>query len=125
MEEKKTVFISGPVTGVPNYWETFEQAEELINGLGYTALVPSRLPMGMTNAQYMRICFAMIDSADVVVFLPTWEKSAGSQLERAYCKYTDKPYITLRNRDTWTGETFPENVTRAWLEHNLKEVVGE
>ena len=36
------------------------------------------------------MCFAMIDAADCVVFLPDAEDSAGARLERAYCEYVGK-----------------------------------
>lgn len=44
----------------------------------------------MQKADYMRICFAMIDTADVVAFLPGYETSPGAQLELQYCFYLDK-----------------------------------
>lgn len=44
----------------------------------------------MQPADYMRICFAMIDTADVVAFLPGYETSTGAQLELQYCFYIDK-----------------------------------
>lgn len=92
MEKKKTVYVAGPITGVKNYWEPFEKAEEQLTGMGYTVLTPTRLPQGMTKAQYMRICFAMIDSADAVYFLDGWACSEGAYLELKYCEYTGKPY---------------------------------
>lgn len=122
MEAEKTIYIAGPITGVQNYWEAFEKAEELVNSLGYTALTPSRLPKGMNNAQYMRVCFAMIDSADAVLFLPGWDESEGARLEQMYCHYTDKPHMPLPDRDHW-GAPYPEAVTLAWLKHNLEEVL--
>jgi hypothetical protein len=117
-----TIYIAGPITGVPNYWEAFEWAEEMVTGLGYTALTPSRLPHGISNAQAMRICFAMIDSADVVLFLPGWDNSEGAQLEYLYCEYIKKPYVHMVARQN--GQPVPEGVTRAWLQHNLEEVLG-
>ena len=53
-------------------------------------LNPSWMPQGMRPADYMRICFAMIDTADVVAFMPGYETSPGAQLELQYCLYTDK-----------------------------------
>ena len=94
MEQKKTIYIAGAITGVKNYWEAFEEIEQELNNLGYIVLTPTRLPQGMTKAQYMRICFSMIDSADGVFFLPNWPQSAGARLEWDYCCYVDKPHNT-------------------------------
>lgn len=121
IERKKVIFVSGPITGVKNYWEAFEAAEQMLESLGYIALTPSRLPQGLTNAQYSRICMAMIDSADAVVFLPGWDTSQGSQLEANYCRYGDIPCVELRVHD-YLGD-YPEDVTRSWLKHDLEEVL--
>lgn len=88
---KKVIYIAGPIAGVEKYWEPFEKAEDEIEAVGFIALSPTRLPKGMSKAQYMRICLAMIDSADGVLLLPNWYNSKGASLEKDYCRYTRKP----------------------------------
>lgn len=93
--KKKTrgvVYLAGPITGVPNYWEAFERMDDYLSSMGWTVLSPARHPQGLTNADYMRIDFAMIDTADVVLFLPGWQNSPGAKLEKHYCEYIDKPH---------------------------------
>ena len=104
------VYIAGKISGNPEYKAQFEDTKlrvkdaiRLVGGLEGVhevkpepvVLNPADLPEGMTEADYMRICFAMIDCADLVIFQPEWPESVGAGLEYTYCKYTGKPYITL------------------------------
>ena len=84
------IYIAGKITGDPNYKAKFEEAENFYKKKGYTVLTPTWMPLGMQPADYMRICFAMIDTADVVAFLPGFTQSAGAEVEHAYCCYIDK-----------------------------------
>lgn len=86
------IYIAGKITGDPNYKMKFRMAAKHIQELYPLAVIlnPAELPEGMTPADYMRICFAMIDVADAVVFLPNAKDSAGARLERAYCEYIGK-----------------------------------
>lgn len=87
---KTKLYIAGKVTGDPDYKAKFEAAADEYKKNGYTVLNPAWMPEGMLPADYMRICFAMIDTADVVAFLPGYKTSSGAQLELQYCFYTDK-----------------------------------
>ena len=86
------VYIAGKITGDPKYRKKFLMAEMQLVDRGDIALNPAELPEGMSPADYMRICFAMIDVADAVVFLPDAAESAGARLEMAYCEYIGKEY---------------------------------
>ena len=88
------VYIAGKITGDPGYRDKFAAEEIQLGGQGHTVLNPAELPEGMATADYMRICFAMIDVADAVVFLQDAKDSAGARLEMAYCEYIGKEYET-------------------------------
>lgn len=87
---KTKIYIGGKMTNNPDYKQQFEAAAEAYRQKGYTVLEPSWMPQGMRPADYARICFSMIDTADVVAFLPGYKKSPGAQLELQYCFYVDK-----------------------------------
>lgn len=89
--KRKVVYIAGPITGKENYQHAFFAAETRIWERGDIPLNPAALPGGMTNRQYMRICLAMLDCADEVMYLPGWEDSGGAAIEHAYAAYTDIP----------------------------------
>lgn len=97
------VYIAGKITGDPFYRPKFARAKMTVEAEGHIVLVPSMLPAGMDNADYMRICFAMIDSADLVLFLPDWKDSEGAKLERQYCAYLKKPFTTMGETELTEG----------------------
>ena len=110
MGDRKLVYIAGPITGVDRYWEAFERAQDDLAALGYTALTPTWQPNGLTYAQYMRVCFAMIDISDAVVLLPGWEHSNGAALESHYCETTGKTQIELPERKI--GDSYRDYMER-------------
>jgi hypothetical protein len=84
------IYIAGRITGDKAYRAMFAAAEETLRAQGFTVINPAVLPEGMRPADYMRICFAMVDIADEVVFLPDWQESQGAKLEMALCQYIKK-----------------------------------
>lgn len=89
-------YLAGKITGDSNYKSKFEEAERRLQNEGFTVMSPAVLPEGMSSGDYMRICFAMLDSADVVAFMPCYEQSKGAMLEWSYCQYISKQTYYLR-----------------------------
>lgn len=85
------IYIAGKITGDLGYLDRFRGEAEKLEALGHIVLNPAELPEGMSKAEYMRICFAMIDCADTVFLLPGWQSSPGARLEQACCSYIGKP----------------------------------
>lgn len=91
------VYIAGSISGDKGYFAKFEAYEQRYKDKGHIVLNPARLPGGLKVSEYMRICFAMIEVADRVMFLPDWEQSGGARLEMEYCRYTGKPFQIIKN----------------------------
>ena len=88
------IYIAGKITGEPNYKEKFDIAATSLEAQGHIVLNPAELPEGMLSADYMRICFAMIDTADAIYLLKGWYSSSGASIERNYAMYTGKSILT-------------------------------
>lgn len=84
------IYLAGKITGDPDYRAKFAEAKAKLEAEGHIVLNPAELPEGMSKAAYMRICFAMIDTADELRALPDWYCSRGAILEAAYTKYIGK-----------------------------------
>lgn len=82
-----TAYLSGKITGDPNYIVKFAEAEAKLKSLGMKVLNPAMLPEGMRKSAYMPICLAMIDAADIVVLLEDFKESAGAKIEGEYSAY--------------------------------------
>lgn len=104
---KAKIYIAGKITGDPNYKDKFANMEsELLKMPGTVIINPAKLPQGLTPADYARICFAMIDSSDIVVFAPDYKESSGALLEMQYCRYIKKMWTTfeeyiIMQRQVW------------------------
>ncbi len=93
------VYLAGKITGDKNYRAKFAAAEKMLEEEGHIVLNPAVLPEGLNKADYMRICMAMIDSADVAAFLPDFRDSFGAQIEFNHCEYTERETWLLEDGD--------------------------
>ena len=91
------VYIAGKITGNENYKAEFAEAEKKLRALGHIPLNPAVLPEGLEKADYMRICLAMLDSADAIALMLNWTGSPGANIELSLAMYTGKKQI-----DLWT-----------------------
>lgn len=89
------IYIAGSITGNRHYKSQFRATEEMLQRERYTVLNPAELPVGMKPADYMRICFAMLETADVVFFQRGWEVSKGAKLEYDYARHIGKDVIAI------------------------------
>lgn len=75
------IYIAGKIAGDRRYRAKFREAAKALEAAGHVVLNPATLPDGLTDADYMRICMAMVDAADLAVFLPDYQESRGAMLE--------------------------------------------
>lgn len=95
-ESQVKVYLAGKITGDPDYKTRFARAAQKLEKLLGPVLNPAVLPGGLDAADYMAICTAMLDRADVVAFLPGWDSSSGASLEHSYCTYIGKEILYLK-----------------------------
>ncbi|ENR1369437.1 DUF4406 domain-containing protein [Escherichia albertii] len=92
------IYIAGPMTGYENFnRDAFNKEAERLSRHGHSVLNPATLPNGLTQCEYMDICFAMLRSADAILMLPGWKASAGATAEYYYAYKMEMPVFTTLN----------------------------
>lgn len=84
------IYIAGKIAGDKRYRAKFREAAKALEAAGHVVLNPATLPDGLEQADYMRICLAMLDTADLAVFLPDYQESKGAMVEWGYCQRIGK-----------------------------------
>lgn len=97
------VYLSGPITGKPDFREAFAKAERILRtvnaGQGIYIINPAvRHPPGLSEAEYMELSFSEIRIAHDVALLPGWSDSEGSSLEVKYAGKIGKPCFQMADR---------------------------
>lgn len=126
---KTKIYIAGKITGDPNYKDKFANIEsELLKMPGTVIINPAKLPQGLNPADYARICSAMIDSSDIVVFASDYKESSGALLEMQYCKYVGKKALRFEEYiQSQATLNFPKDaiqIMQKWSdEHPVKTMI--
>jgi len=84
------IYIAGKISGDKSYKEKFARVQQQLESQGHVVLNPATQPEGLSAADYMRMCFAMMEAAEIVMFLPDFRESRGAMLEYDWCQYTVK-----------------------------------
>jgi len=89
----RTIYLSGAITGVPDYRDRFTREAHRLDAAGYMVVNPAELDLGpgATWQMYMRKCVAMLCDVDEIFMMAGWEKSLGAKEERRIAKMLGIP----------------------------------
>ena len=93
--EKKTIYISGKITGDDNFREKFAEAERILTEKNFNVINPCKVDeFGFfTYEQFLHIDFALIDCCDAIFMLPDWRNSKGAIREWHHAQSLGKKII--------------------------------
>lgn len=108
------VYLSGPITGVPDFKEKFEAAEiearKRIYDKKAEIFNPAtiELPTGATHEDYMKIRMFELSKCDAVYLMNGWQNSRGACREYGYALGADM--MILHQPKEEKDKTFAEHV---------------
>jgi hypothetical protein len=90
MMERKRIYISGPMDGVPDYAEQFAITAQMLEDLGYEVVNPAAvsgvLPPNLPWVTYIDIDLALLKACNCIYMMPAWVGSKGAVIERTYAE---------------------------------------
>ena len=94
----KSVFLSGPITGVDGYKDKFSVAMEVVRALGadFAFNPATKIPDNTEREEAMRICLFNLTAHKCVVMLPGWRDSEGACFEYAASEICGIPHYELK-----------------------------
>lgn len=85
----KAVYLSGPMSGLPDYnYPAFHAAAAHLRALGYVVESPAENPEPPCKSWegYMRLALAQLVRCDITVRLPGWQASRGAVIESSLAR---------------------------------------
>jgi hypothetical protein len=89
-----SIYLSGPITGHPDFKERFGSVAAALRRAGWIVLNPAETPAGLSEFSYMDIACAQVRSADAILMLDGWRYSTGAQCEHALAAKCEKVIYT-------------------------------
>lgn len=86
-------YISGKITGNPNAFKQFAEAQQFLINRGVSAINPMMLEGlfgSLEYEQYMQIDYALLNLCDTIFMIDGWQNSNGARAELAYAKSLGK-----------------------------------
>jgi hypothetical protein len=79
------IYVSGPITGIENYRQNFDDAEKFLTELGYAVINPAKiddcLPEGIMYDEFLDLDLYLMSMCDGVYLLNGWNNSRGAKKE--------------------------------------------
>lgn len=93
-------YLSGPITGNPDYKKQFAWAAKHLERLGWDIINPAAMERvvpvsAFTYEDYMEIDLLLLSKADTLIQLPGWENSRGANRELGYALAFNKQVTSL------------------------------
>ena len=104
-------YLSGPITGNPNYMQQFEQAARDLSMKGYDVINPAALDRVvptylLSYDTIMNLDLELLALADYLVQMPGWEDSKGCNRELGFAQARDLIVVSFQDLVDKGGETY-------------------
>ena len=104
------VYLSGPISGVPDYRERFAAAAAWVRETGNEPVNPAENDFAPEQSAFaLLVGLHQLYDCEAIAMLPGWEHSAGANIERLFAEY-----VGLLVVDVPTGEEAPEAEERTF-----------
>ena len=116
------VYISGAIAQNPNFIADFAKTEQLLKGLGYDVVNPTRISGAVEYfdyADFMITSLMLLKKCDAIYFMSNWRKSDGCYIEK---RVAQKMGIKIMH-ESYLGITNPNRRKRTKGQDNLIETI--